>query len=52
MNFLGSKFYGYVPRCEPFSTYPRSYDLIHVASIESLIRDPASGKNRYFIFNF
>ncbi|XP_047152109.1 probable pectin methyltransferase QUA3 isoform X2 [Vigna umbellata] len=32
--------------CEPFSTYPRSYDLIHVASIESLIKDPASGKNR------
>ncbi|XP_014490279.1 probable methyltransferase PMT13 [Vigna radiata var. radiata] len=32
--------------CEPFSTYPRSYDLIHVASIESLIKDPASGKSR------
>ncbi|KAG4937114.1 hypothetical protein JHK85_052033 [Glycine max] len=25
-------------KCEPFSTYPRSYDLIHVASIESLIK--------------
>ncbi|XP_028088219.1 probable methyltransferase PMT13 [Camellia sinensis] len=33
-------------RCEPFSTYPRSYDLIHVASIESLTRDPGSGKSR------
>ncbi|GMP61639.1 hypothetical protein CsSME_00024025 [Camellia sinensis var. sinensis] len=32
--------------CEPFSTYPRSYDLIHVASIESLTRDPGSGKSR------
>ncbi|CAJ1816380.1 unnamed protein product [Sphenostylis stenocarpa] len=32
--------------CEPFSTYPRSYDLIHVASIESLIKDPASDKSR------
>ncbi|KAI9109926.1 hypothetical protein K1719_018967 [Acacia pycnantha] len=32
--------------CEPFSTYPRSYDLIHVASIESLIKDPAFGNNR------
>ncbi|KAL2335905.1 hypothetical protein Fmac_010351 [Flemingia macrophylla] len=32
--------------CEPFSTYPRTYDLIHAASIESLIKDPASGKNR------
>ncbi|CAK9145754.1 unnamed protein product [Ilex paraguariensis] len=32
--------------CEPFSTYPRTYDLIHVASIESLIRDPASRKSR------
>ncbi|KAG4925479.1 hypothetical protein JHK87_051019 [Glycine soja] len=32
--------------CEPFSTYPRSYDLIHVASIESLIKDPASVQNR------
>ncbi|KAL3618672.1 putative pectin methyltransferase qua3 [Castilleja foliolosa] len=32
--------------CEPFSTYPRTYDLIHVASIESLIKDPTSGKNR------
>ncbi|KAL0464748.1 UNVERIFIED_CONTAM: putative methyltransferase PMT13 [Sesamum latifolium] len=32
--------------CEPFSTYPRTYDLIHVAAIESLIRDPSSGKSR------
>ncbi|KAA8520579.1 hypothetical protein F0562_014835 [Nyssa sinensis] len=32
--------------CEPFSTYPRTYDLIHVAAIESLIKDPVSGKSR------
>ncbi|KAG5070857.1 hypothetical protein AAZX31_03G015300 [Glycine max] len=32
--------------CEPFSTYPRTYDLIHVASMESLVKDPASGRNR------
>ncbi|XP_047337756.1 probable pectin methyltransferase QUA3 [Impatiens glandulifera] len=32
--------------CEPFSTYPRTYDLIHVDSIESLIKDQISGKNR------
>ncbi|KAL0379576.1 UNVERIFIED_CONTAM: putative methyltransferase PMT13 [Sesamum angustifolium] len=32
--------------CEPFSTYPRTYDLIHVAAIESLIKDPSSGKSR------
>ncbi|CAH9096916.1 unnamed protein product [Cuscuta europaea] len=32
--------------CEPFSTYPRSYDLIHVAAIQSLIKDPTSGKSR------
>lgn len=32
--------------CEAFSTYPRTYDLIHVAGINSLIRDPASGKSR------
>ncbi|XP_073142732.1 probable pectin methyltransferase QUA3 [Henckelia pumila] len=32
--------------CEPFSTYPRSYDLIHVAAMESLIKDPSSGKSR------
>ncbi|GAB4861823.1 Probable pectin methyltransferase qua3 [Ancistrocladus abbreviatus] len=32
--------------CEPFSTYPRTYDLIHVVSIESLIKDPISGRNR------
>lgn len=32
--------------CEPFSTYPRTYDLIHVGAIESLIKDPVSGKIR------
>ncbi|KAL3536867.1 hypothetical protein ACH5RR_000233 [Cinchona calisaya] len=32
--------------CEPFSTYPRTYDLIHAASLESLIRDSKSGKMR------
>ncbi|KAK6918422.1 putative S-adenosyl-L-methionine-dependent methyltransferase [Dillenia turbinata] len=32
--------------CEPFSTYPRSYDFIHVAGIESLIKNPGSGKSR------
>nr|XP_043619576.1 probable pectin methyltransferase QUA3 [Erigeron canadensis] len=32
--------------CEPFSSYPRTYDFIHMASIESLIKDPATGKNR------
>ncbi|PIN22002.1 hypothetical protein CDL12_05302 [Handroanthus impetiginosus] len=32
--------------CEPFSTYPRTYDLIHVASIESLTKDPSSGRSR------
>ncbi|CAA2992927.1 probable methyltransferase PMT13 [Olea europaea subsp. europaea] len=32
--------------CEPFSTYPRTYDLIHVAAMESLIKDPVSGKSR------
>ncbi|KAK6162373.1 hypothetical protein DH2020_002214 [Rehmannia glutinosa] len=32
--------------CEPFSTYPRTYDLIHVAAIESLIKDPNTGKSR------
>ncbi|KAK8487061.1 hypothetical protein V6N11_046187 [Hibiscus sabdariffa] len=32
--------------CEPFSTYPRSYDLIHVAGIESLIKLPGSSKSR------
>ncbi|KAG6515646.1 probable pectin methyltransferase QUA3 [Zingiber officinale] len=31
--------------CEAFSTYPRTYDLIHVARISSLIRD-SSGENR------
>ncbi|KAK4476558.1 hypothetical protein RD792_015714 [Penstemon davidsonii] len=32
--------------CEPFSTYPRTYDLIHVADIESLIKEQSSGKSR------
>lgn len=32
--------------CEPFSTYPRTYDFLHVSGIESLIKDSASGKNR------
>lgn len=32
--------------CEPFSTYPRTYDLLHVSGIESLIKDSATGKNR------
>ncbi|KAL7592752.1 hypothetical protein Lser_V15G31651 [Lactuca serriola] len=32
--------------CEPFSSYPRTYDFIHMASIESLIKDPLTGKKR------
>ncbi|CAI9101717.1 OLC1v1039109C1 [Oldenlandia corymbosa var. corymbosa] len=32
--------------CEPFSTYPRTYDFIHAASIESLIKDSSTGKMR------
>ncbi|XP_031113637.1 probable methyltransferase PMT13 [Ipomoea triloba] len=32
--------------CEPFSTYPRSYDLIHVSAIQSLTKDPSFGKSR------
>ncbi|GLT84528.1 hypothetical protein SLE2022_027530 [Rubroshorea leprosula] len=32
--------------CEPFSTYPRTYDLIHVAGMESLIRSPGSSNSR------
>ncbi|KAJ7962318.1 S-adenosyl-L-methionine-dependent methyltransferases superfamily protein [Quillaja saponaria] len=32
--------------CEPFSTYPRTYDLIHVTGIESLTKDPVSRKSR------
>ncbi|KAM0880599.1 hypothetical protein ACQ4PT_033467 [Festuca glaucescens] len=32
--------------CEPFSTYPRTYDLIHADGINSLISDPKSGKSR------
>uniref|UniRef100_J3M0I7 Methyltransferase n=1 Tax=Oryza brachyantha TaxID=4533 RepID=J3M0I7_ORYBR len=37
--------------CEPFSTYPRTYDLIHADGISSLIRDPISGKNRCDLFD-
>ncbi|XP_021767324.1 probable methyltransferase PMT13 [Chenopodium quinoa] len=32
--------------CEPFSTYPRTYDFLHVSGIESLLKDSASGKQR------
>ncbi|XWS46017.1 hypothetical protein CRYUN_Cryun14cG0029000 [Craigia yunnanensis] len=32
--------------CEPFSKYPRTYDLVHVAGIESLIKLPSSSKSR------
>ncbi|KAJ6807411.1 putative methyltransferase PMT13 [Iris pallida] len=32
--------------CEPFSTYPRTYDFIHVAGISTLVRDPTSGESR------
>ncbi|XP_010255504.1 PREDICTED: probable methyltransferase PMT13 [Nelumbo nucifera] len=32
--------------CEPFSTYPRTYDFIHVNSIDSLVKYPGSGRNR------
>ncbi|XP_022975361.1 probable methyltransferase PMT13 isoform X1 [Cucurbita maxima] len=32
--------------CEPFSTYPRSYDFIHVSGIESLVRYPGFDKSR------
>ncbi|KAH9622725.1 hypothetical protein KSS87_018571 [Heliosperma pusillum] len=32
--------------CEPFSTYPRTYDFLHVTGIESLIKDSTSGENR------
>ncbi|KAF9617561.1 hypothetical protein IFM89_037373 [Coptis chinensis] len=32
--------------CEPFSTYPRTYDFIHVSSIDSLIKHPGSSKSR------
>ncbi|KAJ9539411.1 hypothetical protein OSB04_032144 [Centaurea solstitialis] len=32
--------------CEPFSSYPRTYDFIHVTSFESLIKDPVTGKKR------
>ncbi|KAH0933687.1 hypothetical protein HID58_010804 [Brassica napus] len=32
--------------CEPFSTYPRTYDFIHVSGIESLIKRSDSSKSR------
>ncbi|KAJ4746787.1 S-adenosyl-L-methionine-dependent methyltransferases superfamily protein [Rhynchospora pubera] len=32
--------------CEAFSTYPRTYDLLHVSGINSLIRDSTSGNAR------
>ncbi|CAA6673635.1 unnamed protein product [Spirodela intermedia] len=32
--------------CEPFSSYPRTYDLIHVDGILSLVKGPSTGKNR------
>lgn len=32
--------------CEPFSTYPRTYDLIHASSIDTILRESASGKMR------
>lgn len=32
--------------CEPFSTYPRTYDFLHVSGIESLTKDSARGKQR------
>lgn len=32
--------------CEAFSTYPRTYDFIHVEGIDSLTRDTASSTNR------
>lgn len=32
--------------CEAFSTYPRTYDLIHVVNMGSLIADTTEGKDR------
>ncbi|CAN6484867.1 unnamed protein product [Victoria cruziana] len=32
--------------CEPFPTYPRTYDFIHVTSIDSLTRDTLTGNYR------
>lgn len=32
--------------CEPFSTYPRTYDFLHVSGLEALIKDSASGEKR------
>ncbi|XP_043698214.1 probable pectin methyltransferase QUA3 [Telopea speciosissima] len=32
--------------CEPFSTYPRTYDFIHASNIDSLTRHSGSSKNR------
>ncbi|KAF3501660.1 hypothetical protein F2Q69_00039393 [Brassica cretica] len=32
--------------CEPFSTYPRTYDFIHLSGVESLIQRSDSSKSR------
>ncbi|PKU76944.1 probable methyltransferase PMT13 [Dendrobium catenatum] len=32
--------------CEAFSTYPRTYDLLHVSGISSLVADSSSNLNR------
>ncbi|ONK80412.1 uncharacterized protein A4U43_C01F17380 [Asparagus officinalis] len=32
--------------CEPFSTYPRTYDFIHVVGIGSLVSDSLAGESR------
>ncbi|MFS7967114.1 putative S-adenosyl-L-methionine-dependent methyltransferase [Helianthus anomalus] len=32
--------------CEPFSSYPRTYDFSFVVAIESLLKDLVTGKNR------
>lgn len=37
--------------CEPFSTYPRTYDLIHADAIDSMISDPISGTSRCDLFD-
>ncbi|KAG8065847.1 hypothetical protein GUJ93_ZPchr0004g38841 [Zizania palustris] len=37
--------------CEPFSTYPRTYDLIHVDGINALTRDRISVKSRCDLFD-
>ncbi|KAJ1272470.1 hypothetical protein BS78_06G204000 [Paspalum vaginatum] len=37
--------------CEPFSTYPRTYDLIHADAIGSMIGDLISGTSRCDLFD-